>query len=129
MKKTVSGLVIFSFVLMLSNCATIFKGEYRDISFSSKPYDAQVYVNGEFRGRTPLELELRPDTSYTIEFRRQGYKTEIRQIKNKIGVGWIVLDAVLGLVPVLVDAITGAWYEFDQHNINAILERQQPLLR
>lgn len=128
MKKTVSIMVLITFVFMLSNCATIFKGEYRDVRINSEPDDTQVYVNGEFQGRTPLKLELRPDESYTIEFRRKGYKTEVRQIKNKIGVGWIVLDVVFGLVPVLVDALTGAWYEFDQRYVNAILERQQPRL-
>ena len=128
MKKTVSILVLMTFVLMLSNCATIFKGEYRDISINSEPDDAQVYVNGEFQGRTPLKLELRPDQSYTIEFRRAGYKIQVKQIHNNIGVGWIVLDVLMGVVPVLVDALTGAWYEFDQKYVNALLERQQPLL-
>lgn len=128
MKKTVSIMVLITFVFMLSNCATIFKGEYRDVRINSEPDDTQVYINGEFQGRTPLKLELRPDEAYTIEFRREGYKTEVRQIKNKIGVGWIVLDVVFGLVPVLVDALTGAWYEFDQRYVNAILERQQPLM-
>ncbi len=128
MKKTVSLIVLVTFVFMLSNCATIFKGEYRDVRINSEPDDTQVYVNGEFQGRTPLKLELRPNESYTIEFRRKGYKTEVRQIKNKIGVGWIVLDVIFGVVPVLIDALTGAWYEFDQRNVNAILERQQPRL-
>ena len=121
-------MVLITFVFMLSNCATIFKGEYRDVRINSEPDDTQVYINGEFQGRTPLKLELRPDESYTIEFRRKGYKTEIRQIKNKIGVGWIVLDVIFGVVPVLIDALTGAWYEFDQRYVNAILERQQPRL-
>lgn len=125
MKKTVSLLVLVTFVFMLSNCATIFKGEYRDVRINSEPDDTQVYINGKFMGRTPLKLELRPDEPLTIEFRREGYKTEVRHITNKIGVGWIVLDVVSGLIPVLVDALTGAWYEFDQRYVNVILERQQ----
>lgn len=128
MKKTVSLMVLVTFVFMLSNCATIFKGEYRDVRFHSEPDNAQVFINGEFHGRTPLKLELRPDESYTIEFRKEGYKTEVRRIKNKIGLGWIVLDVITGVWPVLIDALTGAWYEFDQRNVNAILERQQPRL-
>ncbi len=126
MKKIVSLMVLVTFVFMLSNCATIFKGEYRDIRFNSAPADAMVFINGEFHGRTPLKLELRPDESYTIEFRKEGFKTEVREIHNKIGAGWIVLDVVSGLIPVLVDALTGAWYEFEQRNVNAILKRQQP---
>ena len=128
MKKAVSIMVLITFVFMLSNCATIFKGEYRDVRINSEPDNAQVYVNGEFQGRTPLKLELRPDESYTIEFRREGYNTQVRQIKNKIGVGWVVLDVICGIVPVLVDALTGAWYDFDQRYVNVILERQQSRL-
>jgi hypothetical protein len=125
MKKTVSLVILIAFVFMLSNCATIFKGEYRKVRINSEPDEARVYINGVYQGRTPLKLELRPDESYTIEFRREGYKTEVRHIKNKIGWGWVVLDVVCGVVPVLVDALTGAWYDLDQRYVNAILERQQ----
>jgi hypothetical protein len=30
-----------------------------------------------------------------------------------------------GLVGVIVDAATGAWYSLDQKNVNAVLEKQQ----
>ena len=128
MKKAVSVFVLVIFVFLISNCATVFKGEYRDVRFNSEPEGAEVYVNGEFQGKTPLKLELRPDQSYTVEFKRKGYKTQVRKIKNKIGAGWVVLDVICGVVPVLVDALTGAWYDFDQRYVNALLERQQPQL-
>lgn len=41
------------------------------------------------------------------------------------GAGWIVLDVLAGLVPIIVDAATGAWYGLDQDNVNAVLEKQQ----
>jgi len=65
------------------------------------------------------------DSREGIEFRKEGFKTEVRQIKNEIGIGWVVLDVVCGLVPVLVDALTGSWYDLDQRYVNAILERRQ----
>jgi len=37
----------------------------------------------------------------------------------------VVFDIILGVAPVLVDAITGAWFELDQDSVNAILEKQQ----
>jgi hypothetical protein len=46
-------------------------------------------------------------------------------ITNHVGVGWIVLDVIFGLVPVIVDAATGSWYELDQKIVNALLEKQQ----
>lgn len=124
-KAAVSGILVGSFLLLTCGCATVFKGEYRTVKIGSEPDGAMVFINGEFHGRTPAKLELRPNMPYTVEFRKDGYRTEVRRIKNEIGVGWIILDVVLGVVPVLVDGLTGAWYEFDQRNINALLERQQ----
>jgi hypothetical protein len=38
----------------------------------------------------------------------------------------VIVDILLGLVPVIVDAATGAWYHLDQKNIDAVLMAQQP---
>lgn len=124
-RAAVSGILIGSFLILTCGCATVFKGEYRTVRIKSEPDGAMVFINGEFHGRTPVKLELRPSRPYTIEFRKEGYETEVRRIKNEIGVGWVILDVVLGVVPVLVDGLTGAWYDFDQKHVNALLERQQ----
>ena len=63
--------------------------------------------------------------TYTIEFRKEGYKSKLVNITNHIGAGWIILDVLGGLIPVIIDAATGAWYELDQKNVNTILEKQQ----
>jgi serine/threonine protein kinase/outer membrane protein assembly factor BamB len=42
------------------------------LSVTSTPSDALVYVNGEYKGRTPLSLEL-PPGSYTIKLTKQNY--------------------------------------------------------
>ncbi|MCJ7680004.1 MAG: PEGA domain-containing protein [Candidatus Aminicenantes bacterium] len=126
-RKTVFNLtVVLTLALVLSGCATIFKGEYTDVSVKSEPDGARVFINGDYYGQTPLRLELKTNQSYTIEFKRDGYKTQVRHIKNEIGVGWVVLDVICGLVPVVIDALTGAWYDLDQKYVNVILERQQP---
>ena len=36
------------------------------------------------------------------------------------------MDIFGGLLPVVVDALTGAWYHLDTDNINAVLEKQHP---
>jgi len=38
----------------------------------------------------------------------------------------VILDTLLGLVPVIVDAATGGWYYLDQKNMAALLMEQQP---
>ena len=126
MKKKVSVILVLVFVLINTNCATVFKGTTQDVRFNSDPQRAEVWINGVKMGETPMNLKLESKKSYTIEFRKEGWTSEIRNITNHIGVGWIILDILGGLVPVIVDAATGAWYKLDQENIDAILRKQQP---
>ncbi len=119
---------ILSIVLIciyLSSCATLFKGTKQEVSFRSDPQRAEVHVNGIRMGETPLTLKLVTKKTYAIEFKIEGYKPKSVQINNKIGAGWIVLDILAGLFPIIIDAATGAWYSLDQKNIDAVLEKQQ----
>jgi hypothetical protein len=125
MKKFTSTLLIASLFLLTSSCATIFKGNSSKINFNSNPQGAQIYVNGNYMGDTPILLKLESKQTYNIEFKKEGYKTKAFNITNHVGVGWIVLDVIFGLVPVVVDAATGSWYELDQKIVNALLEKQQ----
>lgn len=118
------ALVILT-VCIFGGCATLFKGSGSTVDFSSDPTGAQVYVNGVPRGTTPINLKLESKKTYTIEFKKDGFETKTYTITNHVGVGWIVLDVLFGLVPVIVDAATGAWYELDQDAVNAVLEQQQ----
>ena len=121
--------LFFSFLAMsffiFNSCATIFKGSTDNVSFSSDPSGAKVYVNGILLGTTPVQLELKSKTTYTIEFKKEGYETRTVVLNNSVGAGWIVLDVIFGLIPVIVDAATGDWYELDQEHINGVLEEQQ----
>lgn len=111
--------------LLFNGCATIFKGTSNNVDFSSDPSGAKVYVNGYLMGTTPVKLKLESKKVYYIEFKKEGFETKTFTITNHVGVGWVIFDVLGGLVPVVVDAATGAWYSLDQDNINAILERQQ----
>jgi len=110
----------------LTGCATLFKGTTEEVSFNSDPQKAEVWVNGTNMGTTPLALKLGSKKTYQIEFKKDGFKSKAYNITNHIGAGWIILDVFSGLVGVVIDAATGAWYSLDQKNVNAILEAQQP---
>ena len=126
MKFFFKVMIIFFFVFYLTNCATIFKGTHEEISINSDPQRAKVFINGELYGETPLTVKLESKQTYTIEFRKEGFKTKTYKITNHVGAGWIILDVLGGLIPVVIDAATGAWYHLDQKNVNMILEKQQP---
>ena len=74
-------------------------------------------------GVTPVELNLKADKSYTIEYRKEGYQSVTRVVNSKVGAGWIILDVLGGLIPIIVDAATGNWSKLDQDSINAALEK------
>jgi hypothetical protein len=113
--------------LHFASCATLFKGTTQEVHFNSSPQKARVIVNGVDMGETPVALKLESKKTYTIEFRAEGFKSKSHTISNHVGAGWIILDVLAGLVGVIIDAATGAWYSLDQTNIDAVLEKQQPL--
>lgn len=121
--------IFFCFIAIMSllfvSCATLFKGSTDDVSFSSDPSEAKVYVNGMLLGKTPVQLELKSENSYTIEFKKDGYENRTVVLNNSVGGGWVVLDVLGGLLPVIIDAATGNWYSLDQEHVNAVLEEQQ----
>jgi hypothetical protein len=125
MKSKIAAVCIIS-LLGLTGCATLFKGTSENVNMQSSPVQAEVFINGQLRGKTPLQLKLESKNNYAIEFRAEGYQPRVYNISSKVGAGWIVLDVLGGLVPVIIDAATGAWYKLDQDNINAVLEKQQP---
>jgi hypothetical protein len=112
--------------LLSASCATIIKGNSSKVDLNSDPQGAKVFVNGNFMGETPIRIKLESKGNYFLEFKKEGFKTKSFNITNHVGAGWIILDVLFGLIPVLVDAATGSWYDLDQNNINAILEKQQP---
>jgi uncharacterized protein YceK len=123
MKHTLVFLISIS--LIASGCATIFSGSNTGMRMESSPDGASVWVNGANAGTTPCKIELKKNQEYSIEVRKEGYQTRTTRITNSVGAGWIVLDVVFGLVPVIVDAATGSWCGLSQDNINVVLEKQQ----
>lgn len=126
MKRLTAVLVLIPIIFSLGGCATIFKGTSSPLRLNSDPENAKVYINGEYVGRTPLKMHLQGNHTYTIEFHKEGFAPVVRQVHSRIGAGWIVVDIICGVVPVLVDAITGAWFHLEQQHVSAILKRQQP---
>ncbi len=124
-QQTIIITLIFATIFALSSCATLFKGSTDSVNFSSDPAGAKVYVNGTLLGKTPFELELKSNKTYTLEFKKDGFETRTVKLNNSVGAGWIVLDVLGGLVPVIIDAATGNWYSLDQDHVNAVLETQQ----
>ena len=117
-KALVLAFVCFYF----SSCATLFKGINQEVNFNSNPIGAEVWIDGKMMGKTPIDFKLSVKKTYVIDFKFPEGQTKTVNLNNKVGAGWIILDVLAGLVPVVIDAATGAWYSFEKSNINITLD-------
>lgn len=109
-------------VVTATACATLFNSDIKTVSFSSNPSQAEVLINGVSYGITPISLDIDNHTSVTVLFRKDGYQDVACTLTASVGAGWVILDVLLGLVPVIIDAATGAWKGIDQGvcNVNMV---------
>jgi hypothetical protein len=102
-------LITAAFVLATSGCAAILGSKQKDFNLNSSPTGADVYLNGNRLGSTPLKVKLSNQATHTFVFRRQGYQESTCTLNRGTGAGWVILDVLTGLVPIVIDAATGAW--------------------
>jgi len=107
-------------VALLAGCAALFATKNPPISMQTNPSGAEVWIDGTRMGVTPLTLELSTKKSYVITFKKEGQEATAT-ISNSVGAGWIILDVLGGLVPVIIDAATGSWYGLNTHTVNVNL--------
>jgi hypothetical protein len=97
-------------VAALLGCATILAGKGPvEIPTATTPPGAEVYLDGNRLGTTPVKVQVERKKSHTLVFKQAGYKDASCVLEKSTGAGWVILDIVLGVVPVVVDAVTGDW--------------------
>ncbi len=55
------------------------------IFLETRPSSANITINGEYKGQTPIEIAVAPDKTFDIRFFKQGYQQSHRKIKVKSG--------------------------------------------
>jgi PEGA domain len=109
--------VVLSAGLLTSGCATIVHGTTQAIPFSSDPEGAEVFVNGTARGVTPTTVTLpRSSSSYNVVYKKAGYEDTSENLRSSIS-GYYFMNIILGgIVGLVLDAVDGAWYDYDDPN-------------
>lgn len=105
----------------LSGCATIFQGTHSDLEIHTRPDKAQIWVDGVQQGTAPATISMEVQKSHVVVIRAPGYKEQTIRTDNVLSGGFVALDIILGLVPVIVDAATGAWYKVQPSPMNVML--------
>jgi len=121
-QKLAAALVLLAIV----GCASIFSSGPTDLTFTSDPEGAEVLINNEPLGTTPVLLKLHAEKKYVITYRKDGCEDATVQLNTHVQAGYVVLDffAPFGLI---VDLITGEWKEFNEDTPFVTMDCEQTL--
>jgi hypothetical protein len=107
-------------LLALSGCAAVFKGGKQDVVFHGAPEGADVKVDGAYAGSLPeATAKVDRDRPPNIVITAAGFKEQYVHLQKKPDTPWWFWDIATCVVPVtlcipaLVDAISGAWYSYE----------------
>ena len=121
-------LMIISFSLIISSCASVINGNLAPIAIDSYPNNAIIKVNGQIAGITPTTIMLKRGEIYTIEIQKEGYKIyKVITTKPTSDMIWgnIFFGGLYGL---FLDYSNGNAYNIEPKEINAKLEKEIGLL-
>lgn len=113
-----SRLLVPVLCVILAGCGALFNGGPANVAFNSDPSGAQILIDGTARGTTPATLSLAKNKSYLVTFKKAGFQDASAEITRKVSGGYIVLDILGGVLPVVVDAATGSWYVLSTENVS-----------
>jgi PEGA domain-containing protein len=107
--------------VVLCSCASIIHGTHQDVGISSNPTGAQVSVDGQVKGTTPVVANLTRKDNHIVRIELAGYKPYETTLTRKVS-GWVWGNIVFGgLIGLAVDAINGALYNLTPEQVSAAL--------
>lgn len=126
MKRQITTFVLLFFLFVnFMGCGAILHGTRQTIQLNSAPSGAKVSIsptNEEYT--TPASISLERKNNYVLTFSKEGYTPAKFNIQKKLSGGILVLDILFtGLLGVIVDAATGAWYNLSPEVATVSLER------
>ena len=113
MRRNIAILITICFLFAtIFGCGAIINGTRQNIQANSSPSGATISVsptNEEYT--TPASMSLERKNNYVLNFSKEGYTSAKFNIHKKLSGGMLVLDILFtGLLGVIVDGATGAWY-------------------
>jgi len=114
-------IALAALALFAGGCASIVKGTTQAIPVSSDPMGAQVKLDGNLVGQTPVKVEVKRKSDHLLTIEKPGYQVESVAITRNIG-GAVFGNIIAGgLIGWGVDAISGAQYNLTPATINVAL--------
>ena len=108
-----------------SGCGLIFTSSSTPVTLETDPPGASVYVDGQPYGKTPVTVKVSNRRDHIVVFQMgQGAPTSC-SLTASTGTGWIILDILNGLLPIIVDAVSDGWKTLDQTRCYARIQAGQ----
>lgn len=115
---------VLSLAGTLSGCATMFCGTSEDVKIESFPSGASVFVNGEFVGKTPVDVSMNRDSHPLLVLKKDGYADTRVRIEDEWN-GMTMLNALFfpGIpfgFPItgwIIDTRSGATREYAEEHV------------
>ncbi|QDQ29110.1 PEGA domain-containing protein [Chitinimonas arctica] len=122
MKKFSSAAALL-LVLLSTGCASIVDGTTQKLTVQSEPSGAEVTINGQSRGKTPLVTEIKRQDLAQMSVSLDGYKTQKLELTTKLNTTFWGNAIIGGLPGSTTDAATGAAREYSPNAYFIRLEK------
>lgn len=106
--------------LASTGCAAVFKGGHQDVTVEVIPEGADVRMNGQFVGESPTKANVDRLNAGNIVVSKEGFKEQYVTLQRHADTPWWIWDIATCALPVLlciplgVDALSGAWFSYDE---------------
>ena len=109
-------------MLALTGCAAVLGSKQKDFDLQSTPQGADVFLDGNRLGATPVKVKLSNQVQHTFVFKKEGYKDATCSLARGTGAGWVIFDVITGLLPIVIDAATNSWSQTKGSSCSGALE-------
>lgn len=107
--------------VVIAACASIIHGTHEDVGISSTPSSAQVTIDGQVTGKTPVVAHLTRKENHIVRIEMPGYQPYEATITHSVS-GWVWGNIAFGgLIGLAVDAIDGGMYNLEPEQISGVL--------
>ena len=98
------GVAAAALAIALSGCAALFTRSTQQVPVQSEPPGAEVFVNGEFQGTTPITLALPKRTEHVVVLRYGGQQQSLT-LSTVVDSTFLALDIAPGFVTAGVSGV------------------------
>ena len=126
MKKIINIVILVIFIINITGCATILKQKSVDVAVNTEPEGANVFLNGNRVGKTPITLNLPHKHSVVLVFRKDGYEEMSHRIDKHLVGGWLVVSFLCDVLPAGIDLATQSAWSLDETNVMVKLDPVLP---